>query len=116
MADPQAARALARRLRRAEARLDAAVTAVADLAAALPEAGRRQELGLGAGQPVLEATASALALLTESRGRLARAHRRLAGLARTLDLPPMDIGPLDKPGEDTPRPRGVIRPLRRPAA
>lgn len=116
MAHADVAREVAGRLNLAESRIDAALAAVAELAAALPPAGGRLGLAAGAGQPVLAETGAALALLVESRGRLAGAHRRLAAVARALRLSDPAIGPLDKPGEDEPRPGGAVTPLRRPAA
>lgn len=116
MAQTEIAREVAGRLNLAEARVDAALAAVAELAAALPPAGGRLGLAVAAGQPALVETGAALALLVESRGRLAGTHRRLAAVARALRLTDPAIGPLDKPGEDEPRPGGAVTPLRRPAA
>lgn len=110
------AREIAGRLKVAEAGVDAALSAVADLTASLPRAAAGADLPPRAGQVALEQADEALALLVRCRGRMAETHRRLAILARTLGLSDPAIGPLDKPEDDTPPSGADVMPLRRHGA
>jgi len=94
--------ALAARLFAAEAAVDQALIETATLAATLPVARADAWLSAVTGQPAFNGAAAALTCLTEARANLVRTHKSLAALACRLGLESLAIGPLDKPGDDTP--------------
>jgi hypothetical protein len=104
----QVGEALAARLFAAEAAVDAALAATADLTAHLPVARADAMLSAVAGQPAFEGAAAAVSALVQARAHLVRTHTTLAALARSLKLDDLAVGPVDKPEDDPPI--GGVRP------
>jgi hypothetical protein len=94
--------ALAARLFAAETAVDQALIEVATFAAALPAARTDAWLSAVTGQRAFDGAAAALTHLTEARAQLVATHRALAALAHRLGLDALAVGPVDKPGDDTP--------------
>lgn len=94
--------ALALRLHTAETAVDAALVAVAGLAAALPAARSAARLPAVTGQRAFEGAAGAVSALVEARAQLVRTHAALAAVARALKLDDLAVGPVDKPEDDPP--------------
>lgn len=93
---------LANRLYAAEAAIDQALIATANLAATLPSARANAWLSAVTGQTAFEGAAATIGALAEARGHIIRTHKTLSALARKLGLEILAVGPLDKPGDDPP--------------
>lgn len=93
--------ALAARLYRVEAAIDAALAETAAFVAELPRARSDAYLSAVAGQQVFDRATESLASINQARAGMVAAHNSLAALARKMGLDVLAVGPLDKP-EDTP--------------
>lgn len=93
--------AVAARLYRVEAAIDAALSETAAFVAELPRARSTAYLSAVTGQQIFNDATECLAAINTARARMVAAHNRLAALARKMGLDTLAVGPLDKP-EDTP--------------
>jgi len=108
MSRVQVGEAVAARLFAAEAAIDAALAATADLAAYLPAARAEALLSAVTGQRAFDGAAGAVSALVQARAHLGQTHATLAALARKLKLNDLAVGPVDKPEDDPPI--GSVRP------
>lgn len=93
---------LATRLYAAESAIDQALIDTATLAAALPAARANAWLSAVTGQRAFEGAAATIGALAQARAHIVRTHNILTALARKLGLDALAVGPVDKPGDDTP--------------
>lgn len=103
MTREQLAHSVGRRLIEAEATLDRALAAAAELAAILPTARERAGLSAVVGQKVFDQVGQTLSQIVAARASLVATHRALDAVGRSLGFDDPAIGPLDKPEEDGPR-------------
>lgn len=105
--------AVAARLYRVEAAIDAALAETANFVAELPRARSAAYLSAVTGQQIFDDAIESLAAMNQARSRMVAAHNRLAALARKMGLDTLAVGPLDKP-EDSPPigqgPRAIAQP------
>lgn len=93
---------LATRLYAAESAIDQALIDTATLAAALPAARANAWLSAVTGQRAFEGAAATICALAQARAHIVQTHNTLTALARKLGLDVLAVGPVDKPGDDTP--------------
>ena len=102
-----AAAEVAEKLFAAEAAIDAAVSATAELLGELPRARKRAGLAATVGQPVIENAAAALLALTNARAEVVSMHEALATIHRRAGWGSFAIGPMNEK-DDQPPPVGEI--------
>jgi len=94
--------AVAARLYRVEAAIDAALSETAAFVAELPRARSAAYLSAVTGQQIFDDVTGSLAAINMARSRMVAAHNRLAVLARKMGLYTLAVGPLDKPDDSPP--------------
>jgi len=86
----------------AEAAIDGALSAVAALAAMLPNARIDARLSAVVGQGVFDRSSQTIAALTEARRGIVETHRELTDVQRSIGLGAVALGGHDKPDENIP--------------
>jgi hypothetical protein len=99
----EAARMLAAKLHEAEATINEAITATAELIAVMPPACVRAGLTAAYGQPAVTEAVAAVMALSDARQRIGASHGKLNAIQRQLGLETVAGGPgLEKPYESDP--------------
>lgn len=93
----------------AEAAIDNALSAVATLAALLPNARIEARLSAVVGQTVINRASETIAALAEARNGIVETHNALSQVQHQIGLGAVAVGPvLDKPEENLPMPGWLI--------
>lgn len=100
----------------AETAIDGALSAVATLAAMLPNARMEARLSAVVGQEVFDRSSQTIAALTEARRGIVETHRELSGVQAKVGLAGVAFGGEDKPEEGQPPAARLRIAARRPAA
>lgn len=95
----------------AEAAIDNALSAVATLAAMLPNARIEANLSAVVGQGVFDRSCQTLMSLTEARRGIVETHRELTEVQHRIGLGAVALGGTDKPDENVPPLEGRFRPV-----
>lgn len=86
----------------AEAAIDNALSAVAALAALLPNARIEARLSAVVGQAVIDRTSETIAALAQARSGIVETHHELHGVQGQIGLGAVAVGGWDKPEENLP--------------
>ncbi|HYF22804.1 MAG TPA: hypothetical protein VD929_05330 [Caulobacteraceae bacterium] len=97
----EVAKGVAKQLFAAENAVDDATMQATRLLEAMIAGRRELNLSAVAGEVAQTRVAESIAALAEARRAVMAAHGALANLQRKMDLDDNDLGPLDKPEEDT---------------